>query len=52
MQLLNVVKFVPNAATASENDAISWLMATPSHLFALARAARCNIPASVKDVER
>jgi hypothetical protein len=52
MQLLNAVKFVPGAATASESDAASWLMANPSQLSALGKAAGCSVPASVTDVER
>ena len=52
MQLLNVVKFVPNAASASESDAVSWLMDHFRRLSALAEAANCSVPANVKDVER
>ena len=52
MQLLNAVKLVPNAATCSQRDAISRLMTKPSQLSALAKAARCSVPATGDDVER
>ena len=52
MQLLNAVKLVPNAATCSEREAISWLMTNPSQLSALAKAAKCSVPATDADVER
>jgi hypothetical protein len=43
--MLNVVKFVPNAAAASESDAVSWLLSQPSQLSVLAKAANCSLPA-------
>jgi hypothetical protein len=52
MKLLNAVKVVPNVATASESDAVSWLMADASRLSALATAAGCSVPANAKDIER
>ena len=55
MKLLLVVKFVPNFATASESDAVSWLMADPwrqRRLSTLAKAVGCSVPSTVKDVER
>ena len=52
LQLLNVVKLVPNAATASESEAIAWLMSRPPQLSVMARAARCSVPATGADVER
>jgi len=52
LNLLNVVKLVPNAATASESEAIAWLMSRPPQLSVLARAARCSVPATGADVER
>jgi hypothetical protein len=52
MQLLNAVKLVPNAATCSESEAVSWLMTKPSQLSALAKAAKCSVPATDADVER
>ena len=52
MQLLNAVKLVPNAATCSQSDAVSWLMTNPSQLSALAKAAKCSVPATDADVER
>ena len=52
MQLLNIVKLVPNAATCSEREAVSWLMTTPSQLSALAKAAKCSVPATDADVVR
>ena len=52
MQLLNVVKLVPNAATCSEREAVSWLMTKPSQLSALAKAAKCSVPATDADVVR
>ena len=52
LQLLHVVRFVPHAATASESEAIAWLMSRPSQLSVLARAARCSVPATGADVER
>ena len=52
MQLLNAVKLVPNAATCSQSDAVSWLMTNPSQLSALAKAANCSVPATDSDVER
>ena len=52
LQVLNAVKFVPNAATASESEALAWLMSRPPQLSALARAARCSVPATCADIER
>ena len=52
MQLLNAVKLVPNAATCSEREAVSWLMTNPSQLSSLAKAAKCSVPATDADVER
>lgn len=52
LQFLNVVKFVPNAATASESDASAWLMSTPPQLSVLARAARCSVSDTCADIER
>ena len=52
MKLLNAVKLMPDVATASESDAVSWLMADASRLSALATAAGCSVPANVKDVEK
>ena len=49
---VNAVKLVPNAATCSQSDAISWLMTNPSQLSALAKAAKCSVPATDADVER
>jgi hypothetical protein len=52
MKLLNAMKVVPDVATASESDAVSWLMADASRLSALATAAGCSVPANSKEVER
>ena len=52
LQVLNAVKYVPNAATASESEALAWLMSRPPQLSALARAARCSVPATCADIER
>ena len=52
LQLLNVVKFVPHAATASESEASAWLMSKPPQLSLLARAARCSVPVTGADIER
>jgi hypothetical protein len=52
MKLLNALKSMPDVATASEGDAVSWLMADASRLSALAKASGCSVPANVKDVER
>jgi hypothetical protein len=53
LQLLHTtVKLIPNAATCSESDAVSWLMTKPSLLSALAKAAKCRLPATDADVER
>lgn len=52
LQLLNVVKFVPHAATASESEASAWLMSKPPQLSLLAKAARCSVPVTGADIER
>jgi hypothetical protein len=52
LQILNVVKFVPNAATVSESEASAWLMSKPPQLSLLARAARCSVPVTCADIER
>ena len=49
MKLLNVVKFVPNAATCSKDDAVAWLLKNPSLLSAVAKAESCGQPASPAD---
>jgi hypothetical protein len=46
MQMLHVVKFVPNAASASEADAIAWLLSKPSHLSTLAKAVSYDLPSN------
>jgi hypothetical protein len=49
MKLLNVVKFVPNVATCSKDDAVAWLLKNPSLLSAVAKAESCGQPASPAD---
>jgi hypothetical protein len=49
MKLLNVVKFVPNAATCPKDDAVAWLLKNPSLLSAVAKAESCGQPASPAD---
>ncbi len=53
MQMLNVVKFVPDAASASESDAVLWLLSKPSQLLVFAKVANYSLPAvpSKADVE-
>lgn len=51
MSMLNVVKFVPNAASASESDAVSWLLSKPSQLTVLARAANYSLPAKPSEAD-
>ena len=51
MSMLNVVKFVPNAASASESDAVSWLLSKPSQLAVLARAANYSLPAKPSEAD-
>ena len=46
MQMLSVVKFVPNAASASESDAVSWLLSKSSQLSVFAKAANYSLPAT------
>ena len=52
LNLLNIVKYVPNAATASESEALAWLMSRPPQLSLLARAARCSVPVTCADIQR
>ena len=53
MSMLNVVKFVPNAASASESDAVSWLLSktSQSQLAVLARAANYSLPAKPSEAD-
>ena len=51
MKLLNVVKFVPNAATCSKDDAVAWLLKNPSLLSAIAKAESCGQPATPADFD-
>jgi hypothetical protein len=46
IQMLNVVKFVPNAASASESDAVLWLLSKSSQLSVFAKAANYSLPAT------
>jgi hypothetical protein len=50
-KLLNVVKFVPNVATCSKDDAVAWLLKNPTQLAAIARAEACRQPASLADFD-
>ena len=52
LSVLNIVQKVPNAATASESEAIAWLLSSTQQLNLLARAAGCSVPATSADVER
>jgi hypothetical protein len=49
--LVNVVKFVPNAASASREDAIAWLLSSTPQLSAIARAESCSQPATAADID-
>ena len=49
--LVNVVKFVPNAASASRELAIAWLLSSTPHLSAIARAESCSQPATAADID-
>jgi hypothetical protein len=49
MKLLNVMKFVPNVATCSKDDAVAWLLKNPSLLSAIAKAESCGQPAAPAD---
>ena len=51
MSMLDIVKFVPNAASASESDAVSWLLSKPSQLAVLARAANYSLPAKPSEAD-
>ena len=51
MSMLDVVKFVPNAASASESDAVSWLLSKPSQLAVLARVANYSLPAKPSETD-
>ena len=37
---------------AISSEALAWLMSRPPQLSALARAARCSVPATCADIER
>ena len=52
LSVLNIVQKVPNAATASESEAIAWLLSSTQQLNLLARSAGCSVPATSADVER
>jgi hypothetical protein len=49
--LVNVGKLVPNAASASREDAIAWLLSSTPHLSAIARAESCSQPATAADID-
>jgi hypothetical protein len=50
-ELLNVMKFVPNVATASKDAATAWLLAN-NQVSAIAKAASCTQPATAADFDR
>ena len=52
MQMLEIVKLVPSAATASESDAVAWLVARPPQLSPLLRGFKCSVPATEADVRK
>jgi len=51
MKLLNVVKFVPNAATCPKHDAVAWLLGSASQLSAIAIAESRSQPATAADFD-
>ncbi len=51
MKLLNVVKFVPNVATCSKEDAVAWLLKNPPQLAAIVKAEACSQPATLADFD-
>lgn len=53
LKMLDVVKLVPNAASASESDAVTFLLSKPSLLSVLAKAVNYSLPdgPSSADVE-
>ena len=52
MKLVNVVKFVPNAASAARGDAIAWMLSSAAELSAIAKAEECNQSATAADIDR
>jgi hypothetical protein len=52
MKLMNVVKFVPNAASAARGDAVTWLLSSDAQLSAIAKAESCSQPATAADIDR
>ncbi len=51
MKLLNVVKFVPNAATCSKHDAVAWLLGSASQLKDIAKAESRSQPVIAADFD-
>ena len=52
MKLMNVVQFVPNAASAARGDAVAWLLSSDAQLSAIAKAESCSQPATAADIDR
>ncbi len=52
MKLLHVVKFVPNVATASRDDAVKWLLSSAAQLSIIAKAEGCSPPATADDIHK
>jgi hypothetical protein len=51
MKLLNIVKFVPNAATCPKHDAVAWLLGSSSQLKAIAKAESRSQPSTAADFD-
>jgi hypothetical protein len=52
MKLLHVVKFVPNKASASRADAVTWLLSSAAQLSAITKVEGCSPPATADDIDK